>query len=267
MPPLRGQRQEKQSPEKLIEPPAAICGGTRKALAMSAEALWIKICGNTSLADTWLAADAGADAVGFVLAPSPRQVTVAEAAAICAGLPAAIEKIGVFVDAGLEEIDAAVRGAGLTGVQLHFEAPAELPAKLRSRLGAELRILRVVHFAAGAGQHGASGVAAEIATLAGDAALDGILVDSRTATARGGTGVAFDWVAARDRVFGSAGGLKLIAAGGLTPANVAEAIETLRPWGVDVVSGVEAAPGRKHAPKVREFVERARQAAAYGRVG
>jgi phosphoribosylanthranilate isomerase len=74
----------------------------------------------------------------------------------------------------------------------------------------------------------------------------------------GGTGVAVDWDAARGLIFDAAGPLKFIAAGGLTPENVAEAIATLRPWGVDVVSGVEAAPGRKDAAKVRAFVERAR---------
>jgi len=223
--------------------------------------LWVKICGNTSLEDARLAVDAGADAVGFVLAPSPRQVTVTETAAICAGLPVGIEKIGVFVDAGLDEISAVVRACGLTGVQLHFAAPAGLAAEVRAQLGAGLRILRVVHFEAGTGSNGAVGVAAEIAALANDGALDGVLVDSRTATARGGTGVAFDWAAARDGVFGGRAGVKLIAAGGLTPANVAEAIETLRPWGVDVVSGGEAAPGRKDAAKVQAFVAAARAAA------
>jgi phosphoribosylanthranilate isomerase len=231
------------------------------ALAMSTEALWVKICGNTSLEDARLAVDAGADAVGFVLAPSPRQVTVTKTAAICAGLPVGIEKIGVFVDAGLDEISAAVRACGLTGVQLHFATPAGLAAEVRAQLGAGLRILRVVHLSVGAGLDGAAGVGAEIATLAGDAALDGVLVDSRTAAASGGTGVAFNWVAARDGIFGSDGCVKLIAAGGLTPANVAEAIETLRPWGVDVVSGVEAAPGRKDAAKVQAFVAAARAAA------
>jgi phosphoribosylanthranilate isomerase len=88
--------------------------------------------------------------------------------------------------------------------------------------------------------------------------VDGVLVDSRTAVTVGGTGVAFDWAEARKTVFGDGGTLKLIAAGGLNPGNVAKAIETLRPWGVDVVSGVEAAPGRKDRGKVREFVERAR---------
>jgi phosphoribosylanthranilate isomerase len=76
----------------------------------------------------------------------------------------------------------------------------------------------------------------------------------------GGTGLAFDWTEARRTVFSESGTLKLIAAGGLTPANVAEAITTLQPWGVDVVSGVEAAPGRKDAFKVREFVAHARAA-------
>ena len=84
--------------------------------------LWIKICANTSLKDALIAAEAGADAVGFVFAPSPRQVTPAQAAAIVPHLPAALEKIGVFVDAVFEEISATVEAAGLTGVQLHWDA-------------------------------------------------------------------------------------------------------------------------------------------------
>src|ERR1035438_7822978 len=92
--------------------------------------LWIKICGNTSLEDTQLAVNAGADAVGFVFARSPRQVTVPEVASIVAHLALPIEKIGVFVDAPLDEIYSAVRACGLTGVQLHSEAGPELPAKL-----------------------------------------------------------------------------------------------------------------------------------------
>ena len=215
--------------------------------------LWIKICGNTSLEDALLAVDAGADAVGFVFAPSPRRVTAAQVAAITPHLPATAEKIGVFVDAALDEIEATVRACGLTGVQLHFAAAPELPAQLRARLGADIRTLRVVHFSAGA-------AAEEIARHAGNPHVDGVLVDSRTATAVGGTGVAFDWIEARKTVFGDAGRLKLIAAGGLSPANVAEAIAALRPWGVDVVSGVEAAPGRKDADKVRAFVAMARAA-------
>jgi phosphoribosylanthranilate isomerase len=215
--------------------------------------LWIKICANTSLEDARLAVEAGADAVGFVFAPSSRRVTAAEVAAIAPHLPASVEKIGVFVDAELDEIYSTVRACGLTGVQLHSGAGAELLVKLRTRLGPGLRILRVVHFGPEAG--------AQAAALAQDPNADAVLVDSRTATAVGGTGLTFDWAAARNTIFHAAQACKLIAAGGLSPANVAEAIATLRPWGVDVASGVESAPGRKDPAKVREFVARARLAA------
>jgi len=221
-------------------------------------AIWIKICGNTSLADARLAVDAGADAVGFVFAPSPRQVTASEAAAIVSHLPATVEKIGVFVDAPLDEIYMIVRECKLTGVQLHFDAPPELPARLHFRLGPELRILRVVHFAPRAGKR-----AATLALQAHqDPHVHAVLIDSRTSAAVGGTGVAFDWAKASKTLFQSAEARKrhLVAAGGLTPENVAEAIATLRPWGVDAVSGVEASPGKKDAAKVRAFVAQARAA-------
>jgi phosphoribosylanthranilate isomerase len=212
--------------------------------------LWIKVCANTSLEDTLLAVEAGADAVGFVFAPSPRRVTAEQVARIAPQLPASVEKIGVFVGASFDEIVATVRACGLTGVQLHSESGPELPARLRAELGSTLRILRVVHFSADA--------ARQAAALAADPNIDAVLVDSRTATAVGGTGVAFDWAEARRTVFGGASQCKLIAAGGLNPANVAEAVATLRPWGVDVASGVEAAPGRKDAAKVGAFVAYAR---------
>jgi phosphoribosylanthranilate isomerase len=214
--------------------------------------LWIKICANTSLADAQVAAEAGADAVGFVFAPSPRRVTAEQAAQIVPQLPAALEKIGVFVDASLDEIATTVEAAGLTGVQLHFDAPAALPAQLREKFGPKLRILGMVHFDAKAGKR--------VAAIARDTHIDALLVDSRTAAAVGGTGVAFDWALASNTFFQNAGERKLIAAGGLTPENVAEAIATLRPWGVDVVSGVEAAPGCKDAAKVRAFIANARNA-------
>jgi phosphoribosylanthranilate isomerase len=215
--------------------------------------LWIKICANTSLEDALLAVEAGADAVGFVFAPSPRQVTAAQVAAITPHLPASVEKIGVFVDASLDEIEATVCVGSLTGVQLHFDAAPDLPARLRERFGTELRILRVIHFDAEA--------ADQLAEHARNPHLDAVLVDSRTTAAIGGTGRTFDWAEARKMVFGDAGKLNLVAAGGLNPSNVAEAIATLRPWGVDVASGVEAAPGKKDPAKVREFVLRARTAA------
>lgn len=212
--------------------------------------LWIKICGNTSLADALLAVEAGADALGFVFAPSPRRVTAAQAAEITRQLPASVEKVGVFVDASFDEIVAAVQVAGLTGVQLHSAAAADTATRLRAEFGSALRILRVVHFGTNA--------AAEAEALAADANLDALLVDSRTATAVGGTGIAFDWAIARTKLF--TGNRTMIAAGGLNPVNVAEAIATLRPWGVDVATGVEAAPGRKDAAKVRAFVAAARAA-------
>jgi phosphoribosylanthranilate isomerase len=217
--------------------------------------LWIKICGTTSLEDARLAVEAGADAVGFVFAPSPRRVSVEHAAGIVAGLPGEIEKIGVFVDAAFAEIEAAVERCGLTGVQLHSEAGAELPARLKERFGAGLSVLRVAHFDAEAVK--------AVEAIDADPNVDAVLIDSRTATAVGGTGMAFDWDAAREALFEQNGAVRKprIAAGGLTPANVREAIATLRPWGVDVVSGVEAAPGRKDAEKVLAFVAGARAAA------
>jgi phosphoribosylanthranilate isomerase len=214
--------------------------------------LWIKICGNTSLADARMAVDAGADAVGFVFAPSPRRVTPQQVAEIVPSLPASMEKIGVFVDGGLATIAAAVEQCGLTGVQLHSAGGSELPAQLRERFGAGLRILRVIHFGDDAGR--------QMLRAGSDADIDGVLVDSRTATAVGGTGVAFDWKAARTTIFSGHSKLKLIAAGGLRPDTVAEAIATLNPWGVDVVSGVESSPGHKDPNKVRAFITNAHAA-------
>jgi phosphoribosylanthranilate isomerase len=216
--------------------------------------LWVKVCANTSLADAMVAAEAGADAVGFVFAASPRRVTVEQVKVITPGLPGAVEKIGVFVDSGFGEIETAVRECGLTGVQLHSEAGEDFAGLLRERFGAGLRILQVLHYGMGAAE--------KAGVLAGNKSIDGILIDSRTALAVGGTGVRFDWEAA-ESLFRE-GGARLVAAGGLTPENVGEAIGKLRPWGVDVASGVEASPGRKDPEKVRAFVENARRAQGSG---
>ena len=212
--------------------------------------IWVKICANTSLQDAQLAADAGADAVGFVFASSPRRVRAAQIAEITPHLPAHLEKIGVFVDAGLDEICSIVRECGLTGVQLHSHCGLGEPAHLREQFGPGLRIFRVVHFG--------SEAAGQAKIIAADPNVDAILVDSRTATAVGGTGIAFNWDDARKALFGRSGLARFVAAGGLSPDNVREAIATLRPWGVDVASGVEAAPGRKDPVKVRDFIARAR---------
>jgi phosphoribosylanthranilate isomerase len=135
-------------------------------------------------------------------------------------------------------------------VQLHWDAPPELPAQLRARFGPKLRILGVAHFDAT--------TADKDPVPSFDSNVDAVLVDSRTASSVGGTGQTYDWDAARRSLFGASEGTKYVAAGGLTPANVAEAIATLHPWGVDVVSGVEAAPGRKDPAKVRAFIDNAR---------
>jgi phosphoribosylanthranilate isomerase len=215
--------------------------------------LWIKICGNTSREDALLAVDAGADALGFVFAASPRRVTSDQVAAITEQLPASIEKIGVFVEAPIEEIVATVRACRLTGVQLHSVMAAELPARLRAEFGPTLRVLRVVHFGPDAPQHAEAYLA--------DPNVDSVLVDSRTATAVGGTGIPFDWARAAQVLFQQAGvRQRLIAAGGLSPDNVAEAIATMKPGGVDAVSGLEASPGRKDPAKVRAFIANARLA-------
>lgn len=215
--------------------------------------LWIKICGNTSLEDAMLAAEAGADALGFVFAPSPRHVTRAQVAEIVPNLPAAIEKIGVFVDIAFDEIAAVVSACNLTGVQLQFEPNPEIPFQLRHKFGPTLGILQTLHFS--------PGIAARAAALALDENIDTLLVDSRTATAVGGTGIAFDWNAAASMIFGNRDcPHKLVAAGGLTPENVSEAIAVLKPWGVDVVTGVESVPGRKDPAKVRAFIAQARAA-------
>lgn len=213
--------------------------------------LWVKICANTSLADAMVAAEAGADAVGFVFAPSPRRVTPKQVAEIVPGLPQQLEKIGVFVDTPLHEVITTARTCSLTGVQLHAGYSADAPAQLRLKLSPTLRNLRVVHFGPDAAQ--------QAATFAADPHVDAVLVDSHTASAVGGTGIAFDWGEASRTIF-AGGKARLIAAGGLHPENVAEAIAMLRPWGVDVASGVEFVPGRKDPEKVRAFIAGARAA-------
>jgi phosphoribosylanthranilate isomerase len=215
--------------------------------------LWIKICGTTTLADAQLALEAGADAVGFVFAPSPRRVTPEQVAAITSELPQGIEKIGVFSERALDEIATTVRTAGLTGVQLHFDAATELTAQLRNRFGSTLKILRVVRFAAEA--------PTVAPVLMDDANADAVLVDSCSKSGSGGTGLSFDWDLAATTIFRGHPARKMIVAGGLHAANIAEAIRRLRPWGVDVASGVEAAPGSKDAAKLRAFIGNARAAA------
>lgn len=214
--------------------------------------MWVKVCANTSLEDALMAADAGADAVGFVFADSTRRVTVKQVGEITPHLPEKLDKVGVFADTSFETLSAAVEECGLTGVQLHSGFGADVASQLRERYTqGRLKILKVIHYR--------QGFEAELRVAESDKAVDAVLIDSRTATLMGGTGVRFDWREARGSF--TASRLRLIAAGGLNPENVGEAIATLQPWGVDVASGVEAAPGKKDAAKVRAFVESATIAA------
>ena len=221
--------------------------------------MWIKICGNTSLADAQHAANSGASAVGFVLAPSPRHVTVDQVRAISPHLPRNVERIGVFVDATFDEIVTSVYEADLTGVQLHANDDANLPRRLRAHFVAEspsakISILAVLAFS--------DDMEPQIQAIARDAARDGaidaLLIDSRSSVGHGGTGTRYDWRAAQHFFRKVAPQLRFIAAGGLHPDNVAEAIRTLTPWGVDVATGVEAAPGRKDPARVAAFIRNAR---------
>lgn len=202
----------------------------------------IKICGITSLEDARCAIDAGADYLGFIRAKvSPRFVTVERVAEITRQLPSHVRTVGVFVDSGLEEIRETLSAANLNYVQLHGEEPPEVAMQLGTG-----RVWRVVH-------------------LNGDADIQGIwsypcaavVADTAVAGKRGGTGVVGNWSLASKL----ASRKRTVLAGGLIPENVAEAVRTVAPWGVDVSSGVEAEPGVKDPEKVRQFVRAARRAA------
>ena len=233
--------------------------------------MWIKICGNTNLDDAQQAAQSGANALGFVFAPSPRRVTPAEVRAIVPRLPLEVETYGVFVDASADEIIRTAMNCGLTGVQLH-RAPGgpgtpagagfdpHLPGKLRRHFAAlhasTIKIISVVAFDESLKHE------LDRQLLEGAHDADAVLVDSRTAGAGGGTGIRFDWDAARASFQKAKSYSRVIAAGGLNPENVEEAIQTLSPWGVDVVTGVESRPGHKDPKRVETFIETARRCEA-----
>jgi phosphoribosylanthranilate isomerase len=225
--------------------------------------MWVKICGITTLEDAQLAIRAGADAVGFVFASSPRRITPEAVRAITKELSSSVEKIGVFVDASAEEIMVACETAGLSGVQLHGEDSADRVSDLHIRLektSARLRVIEVVHYDGNAANF-ADQLRAWNAQPGTHEDPRTVLVDTHMAGKLGGTGIPFDWRAAQDSFLQQAAHLRLIAAGGLRPENVRQAIQTLRPWGVDVSSGVESVPGRKDHQRVTEFIRAARAAA------
>jgi phosphoribosylanthranilate isomerase len=219
--------------------------------------MWIKICANTNLDDATLAAALGADALGFVFAPSRRRVTAQQVAAITPHLPPEVEKIGVFHTLDFGEIAATIRTAGLTGVQLHGDFSSALIESLAYEFPA-LRIIQTTHWNVDPSAPAVQTHAAALATLRATPHIDAVLVDSHTATASGGTGIAFDWNAARDTLSALAP-KPLIVAGGLHHENVQQAVTVLAPWGVDVASGVEDHPGRKDPEKLAAFMENARK--------
>jgi len=225
--------------------------------------MWIKICGNTNLADARTAADAGADAVGFVFARSPRRVTAAQIATIMPDLSADLTKIGVFDTQNFDEIVLTLQSAGLHGVQLHGELDFSLADKLRTQFDSHFFLIQTLHWDLNTdAARSEERLRNELRAIARHRHIDAVLLDTRTATASGGTGKTLDWTRAGDVLGAEAGKLRVILAGGLTPANVSEAIHTLRPWGVDVASGVESHPGRKDPVRVEIFITAARAAFA-----
>jgi phosphoribosylanthranilate isomerase len=223
--------------------------------------MWIKICANTNLEDAQLAAELGADAVGFVFAPSARRVTAAEVARITPHLPEGVECVGVFPALQAEEIADAAQESGLTAVQLHGGVNLELVRQLDRIFNGQVKLIQTVPWQIDNGDMSAALVAQQLKEIAAEGLVDRVLIDSKTSSASGGTGVSFDWNAARTTFAEAGTGLKLIVAGGLRSENVAEAIGRLNPWGIDVASGVEQSPGRKDSEKLAAFIRAARESA------
>jgi phosphoribosylanthranilate isomerase len=223
--------------------------------------MWIKICANTSLEDARLAADA--DAVGYVFAPSPRQITPAQAAQIAPQLPPEPTQIGIFVTHDFAAIADTLHTTGLHGAQLHGPFDPDLFLQLRAEFGHHLFLVQTISWSLSADpaeseQH----LRDQLRAVAQSGLADAVLLDAKTAAASGGTGKTIPWERARKTITAESGKLRVILAGGLTPDNVAEAIRTLRPWGVDVASGVESAPGKKDPARVAAFIRAARVAFA-----
>lgn len=197
----------------------------------------VKVCGITRLTDALHAVQHGATALGFVFWPrSPRYIDPARARAIVSALPATITTVGVFVNQPVDEIRRMAAGGGIGAVQLHGDEPPAYAEAIAYPLF-------------------------KAATLADDGvALDGwpadtvVLLDAHDPVRRGGTGLTIDW----PRAAAVAATRRVVLAGGLTPDNVAEALRVVRPFGVDVSSGVEEAPGVKDFGKVRRFLENVR---------
>jgi phosphoribosylanthranilate isomerase len=204
----------------------------------------VKICGVTNLDDAELAAAGGAWAVGLVFHPaSPRRCEIDTAAVIGATLKRRCEVVGVFVNAPLDEVVTTADAAGLTILQLHGEEGPAFCAEARRRTGLPvIKVARVRNFAS-------------IRALSAYK-TDYHLLDSFVSGTMGGTGERFDWKLAAEhpRV------PPVLVSGGIKPDNVRELIETVRPFAVDVATGVEAAPGRKDPDRLAALFEAVREA-------
>lgn len=199
-----------------------------------------KVCGMTRLTDALHAVQHGATAVGFVFWPrSPRYIQPQRAAEIIGELPDTVTAVGVFVNQPVDEIRRVASAAGITAIQLHGDEPAIYAEALGWPVW---RAVALSH--------------ADEDSLAEWPSSTTFLLDAHDPVRRGGTGLVIDWtdaarVAARHRV---------VLAGGLTPDNVQDAIVSVRPFGVDVSSGVEEAPGVKDLDKMARFLKNARAA-------
>ena len=198
----------------------------------------VKVCGITNIRDALLAIDCGADALGFVFAPSPRQVTPEQVENIVNQLHSSICKIGVFVDSELEAVNDIKSRCGLNMVQLHG---SENPEYCKAFLPNVIKSFQVRDKA--------------ILKLLPDYEVKAYLLDSYHAKLKGGTGHTFNWaIAQKAKEYGM-----IILSGGLNPNNICQAIDTVQPFAVDVSSGVEAAPGKKDPDKLRNFITAAKQ--------
>ena len=202
------------------------------------ERVRVKVCGITNIEDAVAAAEAGADALGFIFyEKSPRYVPPAVAARIIADLPPLIMPVGVFVNEELATVRSIMDACGLAMAQLHGDENASYCHDLSRPAMKALRLKDRASLLAVAEYQGRGGVR-------------GFVIDRFSESAYGGTGQLTDWRLAAE----IAKSTRVVLAGGLTPGNVAEAIRTVRPYGVDVSSGVESAPGKKDHAKIFAFL-------------
>ena len=202
----------------------------------------VKFCGITDIDDAAEAVRLGAWAIGMIhWEPSVRNVDPGVAAEIAAAFRRKAEIVGVFVNPTLSEVTRAVENEQLSMVQLNGEEGASFCAEVARRAG--VKVIKAIHVASAADIHGAEAYRS----------VDYHLFDRRAKGLPGGTGETFDW----DLLRSHRSEVPAILAGGLNPENVAEAVEIVRPYAVDVASGVEAAPGRKDHAKMAAFYEAA----------